>query len=213
MSWILRPAFVVLLLAVLWPAHAASAQESGKAALESPEQIARETVQTLLDEMEGRREELRDDPAKLDALIRRVLVPLVDVGYMSRLVLGPYWREASESQRRRFENAFQKMLIQTYGDALIGFRKEQIEFLPIRAGESADDVTFHAVVHTESGENVQVDFNLHLVNGRWRIYNGSVGNLTFVTNYRAQFNQEIRRSDLETLIGKLESRYGASGGG
>lgn len=202
---------ILIAVAAVWPLSAA-ATETGDGAPASPEKVAREAVQTLLDEMEGRREELRNNPEKLDALIERVLVPLVDVDHMSRLVLGRHWRNASEEQRERFQAAFKNMLISTYGNALLEFRRDKIEFQPLRAEEGAEDVTFRAVVRTETGEEIPVEFDLHLVDGEWRAYNGSVGNLTFVTNYRGQFNQEIRRSDLETLIGKLESRYGPDSG-
>lgn len=197
-----------LLLAALSPLAAVAAQEgAAQSGPTPPEEVARDTVETILDEMEGRRDELRRNPEQLDALIERVLVPLVDVDYMSRLVLGRHWRDASEDQRERFKAAFKQMLIQTYGGALLEFEKDQVEFKPLRAEKGAEDVTFHAEVKTESGDSVQVDLDLHLVDGAWRIYNGSVGNLTFVTNYRGQFNQEIRRNGLESLIGKLESRY------
>lgn len=193
-------ALTLVLMAAAWPLSAAESPTP-------PDELARDTVERLLDEMDGRRDELRQDTEKLDTLIERILVPLVDVEYMSRLVLGRHWRSADEAQRERFQAAFKNMLIRTYGSALLEFERDKIEFLPLRAEEGAEDVTFHAVVHTDSGESIQVDFNLHLVDGEWRIYNGSVGNLTFVTNYRGQFNQEIRRSDLATLIDKLESRY------
>lgn len=202
----------VVLVAVVWPLSVAAASEqTGTSAPQPPEKLARETVQALLDELEGRRDELRRNPEKLDALIERILVPLVDVEYMSRLVLGRHWRGASEEQRERFQAAFKNMLISTYGNALLEFQRDRIEFQPLQAEEDAEDVTFNALVHTNSGETVRVDLNLHLVDGEWRIYNGSVGNLTFVTNYRGQFSQEIRRGSLETLIGKLESRYGGAG--
>lgn len=188
----------------------ASAEEGADKAPAPPEEIARATVEQVLDAMEGRRDELRRNPEELDAIIERILVPLIDIEYMSRLVLGRHWRDASEAQRERFQKAFKDMLIQTYGGALLGFKREQIEFMPVRAEKGAEDVTFRAKVKTESGETVDVDLNLHLVDGQWKIYNGSVGNLTFVTNYRGQFNQEIRRTSLETLIGKLESRYGGT---
>lgn len=194
--------FTVVFLTAAWSLSAAGNPTP-------PDELARDTVEALLNEIDGRRDELRQDSEKLDAVIERVLVPLIDVEYMSRLVLSRHWRAADEEQRERFQKAFKNMLIRTYGNALLEFQRENIEFLPLRAEEGAEDVTFHAVVHTESGESIPVDFNLHLVDGEWRIYNGSVGNLTFVTNYRGQFNQEIRRSDLATLIDKLESRYNA----
>ena len=173
-----------------------------------PDQLARETVQSVLSKMEGRRDELRKNPQELYQLIDRELVPLVDLPYMSQLVLGRAWRTATPEQRDRFQTAFKNMLIRTYGNGLLSFDDSQeIEYQPVRAAEGADDVTFRAIVTTDDGQKTPVTFQLHVVDGEWKIYDGSVGNLSFVTNYRGQFNSQIRSGGLEQLIERMESRY------
>jgi phospholipid transport system substrate-binding protein len=158
--------------------------------------------------MEGRRDELRKNPQELYQLIDRELVPLVDLPYMSQLVLGRAWRTATPEQRDRFQTAFKNMLIRTYGNGLLSFDDSQeIEYQPVRAAEGADDVTFRAIVTTDDGQKTPVTFQLHIVDGEWKIYDGSVGNLSFVTNYRGQFNSQIRSGGLEQLIERMESRY------
>ena len=173
-----------------------------------PDQLARGTVQSVLSKMEGRRDELRNNPQELYQLIDRELVPLVDLPYMSQLVLGRAWRTATPEQRDRFQTAFKNMLIRTYGNGLLSFDDSQeIEYQPVRAAEGADDVTFRAIVTTDDGQKTPVTFQLHIVDGEWKIYDGSVGNLSFVTNYRGQFNSQIRSGGLEQLIERMESRY------
>ena len=173
-----------------------------------PDQLARETVQTVLSEMDGRRDELRKNPQELYALINSELVPLMDLPYMSQLVLGRAWRTASPEQRERFQVAFKNMLIRTYGNGLLSFDGSQdIEYQPVRAAEGADDVTFRAIVTTDDGQKTPVTFQMHVVDDEWKIYDGSVGNLSFVTNYRGQFNSQIRNGGLEKLIERMESRY------
>ena len=173
-----------------------------------PDQLARETVQSVLSKMEGRRDELRKNPQELYQLIDRELVPLVDLPYMSQLVLGRAWRTATPEQRDRFQTAFKNMLIRTYGNGLLSFDDSQeIEYQPVRAAEGADDVTFRAIVTTDDGQKTPVTFQLHIVDGEWKIYDGSVGNLSFVTNYRGQFNSQIRNGGLEKLIERMEARY------
>ncbi len=173
-----------------------------------PQELAQETVQTLLDAMEGRRDTLRQNPQELYVLVNQELVPLVDMDYMSQLVLGRYWRTASPEQRDRFQKAFKTMLVRTYGNALLGFENEKIEYLPVRAEEGADDISFRALVTTDSGDQVPVTLEMHIVDDQWKIYDGSVGNLSFVSNYRNQFNAQIRNGGLESLLTRMEQRYG-----
>lgn len=172
-----------------------------------PGDVARATVQTLLEELNSRRAELRQNPEQLYALIERVLVPKIDVDYMAQLVLGRHARAATPEQMQRFTAAFKQMVIQTYGNALYGFDDEKVEFLPVRAPEGAEDITFQAVVTTDRGDEIPVNLDLHLVDCQWKIYNGSIGNLSFVTTYRGQFNAQIQAAGIETLIQKMEQRY------
>lgn len=173
-----------------------------------PDQLARETVQSVMSQMDGRRSELRQNPQELYQLIDNELVPLIDLPYMSQLVLGRAWRTATPEQRDRFQTAFKNMLIRTYGNGLLSFDGSQdIEYQPVRADEGAEDVTFRAIVTTDDGQKTPVTFQMHVVNDEWKIYDGSVGNLSFVTNYRGQFNSQIRNGGLDKLIERMEARY------
>lgn len=172
-----------------------------------PGEVARSTVETLLSELSANREAMQQNPELLYQMIERVLVPHVDVDYMARLVLGRHARTATDQQLERFTAAFKQMIIQTYGNALYGFDDEQVKFLPVRAEDGAEDITFRAVVVTDQGDEVPVSLDLHLVDCEWKVYNGSIGNLSFVTSYRGQFNAMIQAAGLETLIQQMEQRY------
>lgn len=202
-----RLRFAAVVLGLLLPLVTMAANSEPKL----PRQIAQDTVETLLKAMEGRRDELRQNTQQLYALVNRVLVPLVDLDYMSQLVLGRYWRSATPQQRQRFQEAFKAMLVRTYGNALLGFDDEKIEYQPIRAPEGANNVTFRAMVITETGDKVPVSLDMHVVDGEWKVYDGRVGNLSFVTNYRSQFSNYIRDNGLENLIKRMEERYGIQG--
>ena len=189
-------------VAVMAPALASAAPTP-------PQQLAKQTVQKVLNDLDGRRPELRNNPQELYNLIDRDLVPLIDLPYMSQLVLGRYWRQASPQQRQRFQTAFKNMLIRTYGSALLGFNDNvNIEYKPVRAADDANNVTFNAVIKSPNGQDTPVSLQLHQVDDQWKVYDGSVGNLSFVTNYRGQFNSAIRREGLEDFIEQLEKRYG-----
>lgn len=193
---------MALCLTVTLPAVAADSQPK------SPQQIAEETVASLLKAMDGRRDELKNSPQKLYQLVNNILVPLVDMDYMSQLVLGRYWRVATPQQRDRFQRAFKAMLVRTYGNALLGFDDEQIKYMPVRAPDDAKDITFRAMIITESGDKIPVSLDMHLVNGQWKVYDGRVGQMSFVTNYRSQFTNYIRDHSVEQLIAAMEKRYG-----
>lgn len=201
MSQITRTLLKTLAVALLVPGIALAAPTP-------PDQLAQETLQSVLNGMDGKRQELRQNPQELYDLIDSELMPLIDLPYMSQLVLGRAWHKATPEQRERFQVAFKNMLVRTYGNGLLSFDGSQkIDYQPVRAADGAEDITFRAIVTTSDGQKTPVTFQMHVVNDEWKIYDGSVGNLSFVTNYRGQFSSMIRNNGLETLIEKMEARY------
>ena len=59
---------------------------------------------------------------------------------------------------------------------------------------------------TKRGTAVAVDYRVQLENGtRWRVYDLVVEGVSFVGNYRAQFNAIIGRSPYQELVKKLKA--------
>lgn len=202
--------FVAIPVVAQAQAEASAEASASQSKPTPPEKVAKDAVKELLAGLDGHRKEFLQNPQGLYKLVDRVLIPLIDIKYTAQLVVGRPWRNATDEQKQRFTNAFKTMMIHTYGNALIGFSGDDIEFLPLRAADDATDVTFKAMAVTKQGDKIPVDLDLHLVDGQWKVYNGSVGSLSFVTNYRAQFRQQIKQGGFEQLIERMEKRYNIS---
>jgi len=195
-----------LFVAVITPMPASASSQS-------PEQVAKQTVQKILQDMKGHRQQLRNNSAQLRALINKDLMPVVDLDYTSQLTLGRYWREATPEQRNKFEKAFKNMLIQNYGDALLKLKSgDNMQYLPVRAPANASNVTFNAIYHSPNGHNVHLALKMHKVHGQWEIYDASGENLSFVTNFKEQFTNRIQQVGLSKFIQQMQQRYGTSSG-
>lgn len=199
-------------LAILVPAMLALALLTANAAVAKPvppQQVAKQTVQEVLKAMAGRREALRNNPQELNTLIKKHLLPVVDVDYMAQLTLGRYWRQLSSDQRQKFIKAFTNMMIAVYGDALLRLKSgENMEYKPVRAPDDAKRVPFTAVYHAPNGPDINLTLKLHLVNGQWKVYDVLGENLSFIANYRNQFTSHIRSAGLDQFVQKMVNMYG-----
>lgn len=45
---------------------------------------------------------------------------------------------------------------------------------------------------TRRGSEIPLDYRVHMLNGRWRIYDVVVQGISFIANYRTQFDRVIR---------------------
>src|SRR4051812_29294950 len=88
-------------------ANSAPAPAAGAAAVvdTDPGQLIDTAAKAMLSELDAHRAEYRKDPAKIGALVDRVLLPHFDTEYSARLVLGKHWNTASPEQRQRFVSA------------------------------------------------------------------------------------------------------------
>ena len=76
-------------------------------------------------------------------------------------------------------------------------------------GESVDGefATVRSKIVTSRGAEIPVDYRLHVVGSRWQVYDVVVQGVSFVANYRGQFDRIIRTSSYAQLMRDLRAKY------
>lgn len=146
------------------------------------------------------------DKSKFYAVVDQVLVPRFDVQGIAKLVLGRNWKAATPDQRTRFTSAFKNSLIRNYAEALLeNYDSVDAKFQPLRLAGGETDVTVKAELTRKVGKPISVGFSMQLVDNEWKVYDVILENLSLVTNFRSQFNEEIKKNGLEALIVRVET--------
>lgn len=185
-----------LLLTVVAGAALASAQTA--------HQLVEQLVNDVAAEIDSRRDELTADKTRLYALVDQQLLPHFDVNYAGRLVLGKSWRSATPAQRERFVDAFYNFLLRSYATAILKFKKEDLRILPPR-GEPRDGRTqVMTEMRMPEGTVVPVNYSMRLTPDGWKAYDVRIEGISYVQNYRNQFNAEVAARGLDALIARLE---------
>lgn len=188
-----------LLLLAAAPA-AAQAPESAPA----PQQLVIDTTEQMLGVLRDKGPQLEQNPALIYDLVGDIVLPHFDFVRMSAWTLGKYWRQASQEQKRRFVIAFRQMLVRTYAVALLEYKGQTIEYLPLRGDPGGGDVTVRTQVVQRGRAPIAIYYSLWERDGRWRVYDVSVDGISLVANFRTSFAAEIKDNGLEALITRLE---------
>ena len=98
----------------------------------------RTAAQGMLKDLDANRAGYRKDPAKVNALVDKYLLPHFDTEYSARLVLGQHWRTATAEQRKRFIDAFYHSLLANYGTALVDFTADRLKIFPYQGRSGRD---------------------------------------------------------------------------
>jgi len=172
-----------------------------------PDQVVKDTTDRLQKEISAHEKEFKTDSRKLYAFVDNVIVPKFDTRYIAQLILARHWKSASEAQRARFETAFKNMLVHSYADALVQYHNDvKAEWQPLRIAPGATEVTVQSKLIRASGKPpLPIGFAMRLKDNEWKVYDIVIENLSLVTSFRSQVNSEIKRSDLEAVIKKLEA--------
>lgn len=174
------------------------------AAVDSPNAVIEDSMLVLAEKLDGRKAELAADRKSLYALIDEMLLPRFDRKFAAQLVLARHWRSASESQRTRFINAFYQALLRRYADGILEFDPDMITVMPFRGDVSKPRTKVRSTVELDDGSKVAVDYDLVKRDSGWLVYNVVIEGVSYVTNFRAELDSEIRSTSLDAVIERLE---------
>ena len=189
---------------ILSAALAFSLVTTAAAVDESPNEVIESAVRQLAERMDGRQEEMAADRAAMYVLIDEILLPRFDRKFAAQVVLAKHWRTADEVQRERFINAFYQALVRKYADGLLEFDQEKVEVLPFRGDASKKRAKVKSKVQLDDGNKIAVDYELVKRESGWLMFNVVIEGVSYVRNFRAELDSEIRRSSLDAVIERAE---------
>jgi phospholipid transport system substrate-binding protein len=213
-------AAVLALLALLQPAAARAATTTPAAAPAAapaavvdtdPGKLIETAAQAMLAELDAHRAEFRKDPAKINDLVDRILLPHFDTSYSARLVLGRHWNAATPEQRQRFIDGFYHSLLTNYGTALLDFTGDRLKVFPYKgeAATTATNATVRTQVRKDDGSTVAVNYSLHRTDKGWMAWDVIIEGISYVKSFRDDFGAEIDQQGLDAVVERLEKQANA----
>ena len=175
---------------------------------DSPNAVIEDSVSLLAEQMDGRKDELAEDRDALYEIIDGILLPRFDRRFAAQLVLAKHWRTANEEQQTRFIEAFYQALLRKYADGILEFDPNMITVLPFRGDASGKRSKVRSTVQLDDGSSVSVDYELVKRKAGWLVFNVIIEGVSYVRNFRAELDSEIRASSLDAVIERLEAEAG-----
>ena len=136
--------------------------------------------------------------------LRVIYKDMFDEMEFSRRTLTRNWNKFTPEQRREFVDLFEQVLEKTYLDRILEYSNEKIVFY--KESMIADDkAEIQSRVITSSKE-VPIYYRMILKNGKWKVYDVVVENVSLVQNYRTQFNEILAGGTPEQLLETLRKK-------
>ncbi len=122
----------------------------------------------------------------------------------SKRTLTRNWNNFTPAQREEFVKLFEQVLEKAYGDKVLSYTNEKVDFYK-ETMLSANQAEVQSRIITSSKE-VPVFYRVILKDGKWKVYDVVVENVSLVQNYRTQFNDILAKDKPEQLLEILRKK-------
>lgn len=144
----------------------------------------------------------------LQGLVDKHIMPNVDFPMITRMTVGPRWRQATKEERIRLQNGFEKLLMRVYSGALKTVKDNVCELRPSRNRRVADELVVRTLLKSSGAPEIALDYRIYR-NKRenaWKIVDVNVEGIWMVENYRSQFASTLSNEGIPGLIKLLEEK-------
>jgi len=174
--------------------------------LRDPLTIIEETTARILSILDERREEFSADPTQLQVIVREDLLPLLDLEYSARLILGRAGRSASPEQLEAFSEAMSGVLVNRYADGLLEFRSDkQVEVLPMK-GKHTDKLTrVRTRIKLENGGYAPVDYAFRKTDAGWKAFDVTVEGISYIITFRNQIGPRVTADGIDKVTEEIRA--------
>ena len=172
-----------------------------------PDEMIKSSIESMnsqLGDQENKRR-LEDDKDELYSIIDSTLSPYFQKQYAGRLVLNKHWSKTTTDQRSRFTEGLYQSLVKSYALTLLNFDVSNIKVLPIT---QINDQTKKLTIKSEviyKGDVIPMNFSFGLFRDGWRFFDVRIEGVSYIKNYRNQFDAEINAVGIDAVIERLES--------
>jgi phospholipid transport system substrate-binding protein len=141
--------------------------------------------------------------AKKDKL-RVIYKGMFDEIEFSKRTLAKNWTKLSPGQQKEFIVLFEQVLEKAYIDKILDYSDEKVNFY--KENMISDNQAEIQTKIVTSSKEIPIFYRVTLKDGKWRVYDVVVENVSLVQNYRTQFNDILATKTPEQLLDILRKK-------
>jgi len=179
---------------------------SARAAGDDPVSVVEQTAGKLFAAVADNQEAYNADPNLVVELVHRDLLPVLDIDYSARLILGRAGRGVDDAKVSEFATCMSNLLINRYARALLDFSSQiKLNVLPQRGDLDEKLTRVRTRIVLPSGKEAPVDYIFHKTEDGWKAFDVIVEGISYVTTYRNQIMPEVQDNGIDSVIERLNS--------
>lgn len=182
-------------------------------AAESPEVFVERVSNEILTAIAADPKVQKGDKKAVERLVDEKMMPNVDFLRMTRMAVGPKWRQATPQQRDRLQFLFRETLISVYSGGLSLATDQVVRVLPHGQNDGTEAIVRTGMKSKSDNTKPEVTMVYRLRNIKdkgWQVIDVNVEGVWLVSNYRSQYGNIAAQEGIDGLIRRMEERLKTS---
>ncbi|WP_105189198.1 MlaC/ttg2D family ABC transporter substrate-binding protein [Pseudoalteromonas sp. T1lg48] len=161
----------LLLLFIITAMLTLSAGKAQAATAEEPYTMLKQVGEQLFVDIGNIDADDQQKKAQLRNLVKAQLIPHIDTKFVSFKLLGKHVREINKQQALTFINAIESYLTNTYANALMSYKGQEVHFIKPNAAPSNGYTAVKTEIVEAGKPTIDIVFKLRQDKaGSWRVY-------------------------------------------
>jgi phospholipid transport system substrate-binding protein len=142
-----------------------------------------------------------------DKKLRVTFDALLDYDALAKDSLGKLWDDRTEAERKEFQTLLTTLVQSAYTKNIRNTLDYNITFVgeqPAKAGELVQTVAKHKTDARK--ESIHIDYLLHDVGGKFRVYDIITEGSSLVKNYNSQFRGIVNKHGFAELLNRMRKK-------
>lgn len=135
--------------------------------------------------------------------LKNIINGVIDFQRLSRIALGKYWNERTETEKKDFVDVFQQLIRNSSVKKLEVYKADKIVYEePEIDGDKVEIITFAYKDRKEA----EITYKMHKVGVEWKVYDIKIDGVSTAINYRESFYKQIAKTSYLEMYDKLVNR-------
>jgi phospholipid transport system substrate-binding protein len=150
--------------------------------------------------------------AENDRKVASVFDEMLDYQTLAKESLGAEWDKLKPEEQKEFQDVLKRLVRNAYRKNLKKTLDYEVSFKGESKAKKGVLVKTSAKSKKDSREEpVTIDYVLHKVDGKWRVYDIVTEGSSLVANYKSQFRRVIKKQGFPELMARMKKKLDKEG--
>ncbi len=144
---------------------------------------------------------------KKQATLEKLFKENLDFDWVAKFVMGRFWREATDDQKKRYVAAYTDFLTKNYTSRFSEYSSGSFKITNARDLEKGEAVVSMAIAGNEKdAQPVLIDYKIRKSGGGFKVFDIIVEGVSLITSQRSEFSAVINKNGIDGLISQLATK-------